>query len=122
MKIMDKDIEEIFKKPVKRSRLPDIFECSDREARKYIEELREKGYNIVNDGDGRGYYLADDEKTLKYAAMRRKRALAEFKAANLMILRCSKKDGIKIPVRAHFRTIGKKDCVNKNQVSMEEEI
>lgn len=122
MKTMDKDIEEIFKKPVKRSQLPYIFGCSDREARKYIEEFREKGYNIVNDGDGRGYYLADDEKTLKYAAMRRKRALAEFKAANLMILRCSKKDGIKIPVRAHFRTIGKKNYVNKNQVSMEEEI
>ena len=103
--------------------LPQILGCkSDREARKYIEALREKGYNIVNDGDGRGYYLADDERTLKYAAMRQKRALAEFKAANLMMLRCLHKEGMKIPVRAHFRTIGKKTDVNKNQISLEEKI
>jgi len=51
--------------------------------------------------------------------MRRKRALAEFRAANLMMLRVSQKEGIKIPVRAHYRTLGKKNDVNENQISLE---
>jgi len=114
------NVTEVFKRPVRRSDLVKVLDCkSDREARKCIELLREKGYNIVNDGDGRGYYLASDEETIKYAAMRRKRALAEFRAANLMMLRVSQKEGIKIPVRAHYRTLGKKNDVNENQISLE---
>jgi biotin operon repressor len=116
----DINVAEVFEKPVRRSELIRVLDCkSDREARKCIEQLREKGYNIVNDGDGRGYYLASDEETLKYAAMRRKRALAEFRAANLMMLRVSKKEGIKIPVRAHFRTIGNREDENIDQICLE---
>jgi biotin operon repressor len=116
----DINVAEVFRNPVRRSELVDVLDCkSDREARKCIEQLREKGYNIVNGCDGRGYYLASDEETLKYAAMRRKRALAEFRAANLMMLRASKKEGIKIPVRAHFRTVGKRDDENTNQICLE---
>ena len=115
----DDEMLKLLQKPVTRSRLITLTGESDREVRKRIQRLREMGYNIINNQDGKGYFLASDEETLKYARMRRKRALSEFKAANLMEMRCMHKDGIEIPVKAHFRTIGyEPPC--KNQIRMEE--
>lgn len=115
----DIDFLRLLKKPVTRNELAFITGESDRSVRKRIQRLREQGYNIINNQDGSGYFLASDEETLKYARMRRKRALSEFKAANLMEMRCMHKDGIEIPVKAHFRTIGyESPC--KNQIRMEE--
>lgn len=114
----DDEFLKLLEKPVTRSMLAVLTGENDRAVRKRIQQLREQGYNIVNRQDGKGYYLASDEETLKYARMRRKRALSEFKAANLMEMRCLHRDGIKIPVRAHFRTIGhKEEC--KNQIKLE---
>lgn len=119
MELTREYIEEAFRTPVRRERLKYVLGCkSDREARKVVEQLR-KTYNIVNLQDGRGYFIADDETTLKYAVMRRRRALSEFRAASMMEMRCRKRQGMKIPVRAHFRTIGA-DEPNRNQMSMEE--
>lgn len=107
-----------FNHHVKRQDLPKLFGCSDRAARKRIEQLQEK-YNIVNLQDGKGYFLADNETALKYAKQERSRAKASYIKASRMIARCSDSQGEKVFVRAHFRTIGKKDNVNINQISME---
>lgn len=114
----DNELLKLLEKPMTRTELAAVTGESDRAVRKRIQQLREQGYNIVNRQDGSGYYLAGDEETLKYAQMRRKRALSEFRAANIMEMRCLHKDGIRVPVRAHFRTIGQREeC--KNQVKME---
>lgn len=115
------DVREVFKEPVKRAALPKALGCeNDREARRIIAELQ-KEYNIINLQDGKGYFLADDETALRYGMQERKRAASAFKKAYKIISRCSPpKTGIKVPVRAHFRTIGKKNDVNKNQMSLDE--
>lgn len=48
------NVFEIFKEPVKREELSKIFGCSDREARRIVENLQ-KNYNIINLQDGKGY-------------------------------------------------------------------
>lgn len=114
----EQEILEHLKNHVKRQDLPKLFGCSDRAARKRIEQLQEK-YNIVNLQDGKGYFLADNKTALKYAKQERSRAKASYIKASRMIARCSDSQGEKVFVRAHFRTIGKKDNVNINQISME---
>lgn len=102
-----------------RSELPNIFKCTDREARRIISELQEK-YNIVNLQDGKGYFLADDETALRYAKQERSRALKSYLKANRIVSRCTNQIGMKIPVRAHFRTVGgKANNIVKNQIEME---
>ncbi len=115
----DSELLILLKQPMTRSELVIKTGETDRAVRKRIQLLREKGYNIINRQDGKGYFLASDEETLKYARMRRKRAIAEFNAANLMEMRCIHKDGIEIPVKAHFRTIGYEQAL-KNQITMED--
>lgn len=120
--MFETDIKEIFKEPVKRAELAKVLNCkSDRQARAMLSKLREN-HNIINLQDGKGYVLADDETALKYAMQERKRAMSAFKAANRIIMRCSKgTEGIRVPVKAHFRTINK-IYVNKNQLSLEETV
>lgn len=45
---------------VTREQLCDMTGLSDRSVRKMIEQAREFGYLIVNDGDGRGYYQSNN--------------------------------------------------------------
>lgn len=112
-------IEEIFAVPVKRRDLERIFGCSDREARRIIAQLQEK-YNIVNFQDGRGYFLADDETAIRYARQEQQRAKSALRKADGIIARClGTGTGNVIPVRAHFRTIGRKNEANINQIQME---
>lgn len=80
------DIER-FKNPVKRADLPRVFGCSDRQARKEIDTLQEK-YNIINLQDGRGYFLADDMTTIRYAKQEMRRAISTFRKAKRMLRRC----------------------------------
>ena len=113
------DIKSLFAKPVKRSELSVIFNCSDREARRIVSSLMQE-YNIVNLQDGRGYVLADDETAVKYAMQERKRGIASLKKANLILSRCQPVFGMPdrvVPVRAHFRVIGKR-YVDKNQIDL----
>ena len=112
-------VKVVFAKPVLRSELPNIFKCTDREARKIISELQEK-YNIVNLQDGKGYFLADDETALRYAKQERSRALKSYLKANRIVSRCTHQIGFRVPVRAHFRTVGgKTNNIVKNQIEME---
>lgn len=101
-------IEEIFKNPVKRQDLGNIFDCSDREARERIAELQDR-YNIINLQDGKGYFLADDELAIRYAEQEMRRAIKIFNKARNILKRCNKTKGIKIPVKAHFRRLNKVD-------------
>jgi len=111
-------IEEVFKTPVKRSELPAIFGCSDRQARDMIRKLSEQ-YNIVNLQDGSGYVIADKATTKRYAQQEMKRGIAILKKASAMFKRCAEADddAVVVPVRAHLRTIrpGKKDT---NQIEL----
>lgn len=121
---MDKgvDIKALFAKPVKRSELSVIFNCSDREARRIVSSLMQK-YNIVNLQDGRGYVLADNEMAVKYAMQERKRGIASLKKANLILSRCKPVFGMPervVPVKAHFRRIGKV-YTDRNQINLFEE-
>lgn len=110
---------EIFKEPVKRSELPIIFGCGDREARKILAHLREK-YNIINLSDGKGYILADDETALRYAFQERKRAISVFKNASRIIARCTpSQGGREVLVRSHYRRLNK-NTVIKDQISLED--
>jgi transcriptional regulator with XRE-family HTH domain len=43
---------------ISRRRLAELLDVPDRTLRKIIEEARNDGYLIINDGDGRGYFLA----------------------------------------------------------------
>lgn len=43
---------------ISRRRLAELLDVPDRSLRKIIEEARNDGYMIINDGDGRGYFLA----------------------------------------------------------------
>lgn len=116
------DVETVFKNPVKRSELSVIFNCSDREARRIVSSLMQD-YNIVNLQDGRGYVLADDETAVKYAMQERKRGIASLKKANLILSRCKPVFGMPervVPVKAHFRRIGKV-YTDKNQIDLFEE-
>jgi biotin operon repressor len=45
---------------ISRGELSGMTGFSDRALRKLIEELRRMGIQVINDGDGRGYYLAND--------------------------------------------------------------
>ena len=109
----------IFARPVLRSELPMLFKCTDREARRIISELQEK-YNRVNLQDGKGYFLADDDTALRYAKQERSRALKSYIKANRIISRCTNRQGMKVLVRSHFRTIGgRSDNIIKNQIEME---
>ncbi len=112
-------VKVIFAQPVPRSDLPIIFNCTDRKARAIISKLQEK-YNIVNLQDGKGYFLADNETALRYAKQERSRALKSYLKANKIVSRCTHQLGIKVPVRAHFRTIGgKANSIIQNQIEME---
>ena len=117
------DVETVFKNPVKRCDLPKVLGCSsDRKARQIMAEL-EKSYNIVNLQDGRGYVLADDETAVKYAMQERKRGIASLKKANLILSRCKPVFGMPervVPVKAHFRRIGKV-YTDRNQINLFEE-
>ena len=107
------NVKEIFSKPVTRAELCLILGVSDREARKMIAELQEN-YNIVNLQNGKGYFLADDETTKRYAEQEMRRALKSFNKAREMLKRVTDSSGIKIPVKAHFRTIkGIEDDANQ---------
>lgn len=117
--IAELNVREIFKNPVKRAELPDVFGCGDREARKILAQLREK-YNIINLSDGKGYVLADDEKALRYALQERKRAISSFKNASRIIARCSPRTGGReVLVRTHYRRLNK-NTVMKDQISLED--
>lgn len=115
----DKDFLALLTSPRTRAELAAATGDCDRQVRKRIQRLRERGYNIINRMNGAGYYLASDEEAMRYVRMRRKRALAEFRAASLMEMRCTHKDGIKIPVRAHFRTLGRKADICTGQITLE---
>ena len=108
---------EAFKTPVKRSELPALFGCSDRQARAIIKSLSDQ-YNIVNLQDGRGYVLADKATTERYAKQEMKRGITIIKKASAMFKRCAEADddAVVVPVTAHLRTIRKGKY--KNQMEL----
>lgn len=113
------NVFEIFKEPVKREELSKIFGCSDREARRIVENLQ-KNYNIINLQDGRGYFLANDREAERYARQEMSRALKIFEKANGILRRTKHSEGIKIPVRAHLRCLPGKDIKkDENQIKWE---
>ena len=58
---------------------------TDRQVRRMIEEARERGELIVNDGDGEGYYLASDIGQIERQYRKdRARALAVLKRLKTM--------------------------------------
>lgn len=112
------NVAEVFKTPVKRSELKNIFGCSDREARRRIALLMED-YNIVNLQDGQGYVLADDETAVRYAMQERHRGIMSLKKANMILARCQSREYDRvIPVKAHFRRIKKAEFFDKNQIEL----
>ena len=50
---------------VTREQLVIRLNLTDREIRRLIEEARDRGELIINDGDGRGYYISDDIADIK---------------------------------------------------------
>ena len=110
------NVREIFKEPKTKKELMSIFKCDEREIRRKIASLQ-KNYNIVNFQDGKGYFLANDKQVEKYAKQELKRAVNIFTKASQMLKRVSAPEGIKIPVKAHFRTV-KAQPKDTNQISM----
>jgi biotin operon repressor len=110
------NIKEIFANPIPREDLPKVFGCSDREARQHISALQEH-YNIINLQNGKGYFLADDATTIKYAEQEMRRAVKIFNKARKMLSRVNSPNGIKIPVKAHFRSLHKTEDIDLNQIT-----
>ena len=92
--------------------------CPDRSAREVIASLQ-KEYNIINLQDGRGYVIGTDEQVRRYVLQEHARARKIFIKANAMLKRCTLTEGIRVPVRAHFRTIKARTEID-NQISMED--
>ncbi len=72
-------IEELKARHINRAELAYMLQCTDRQARRFIELLAHKGYPIINQN---GYKIATSETDLKdaYATLNkeRKRAKAIF--------------------------------------------
>ena len=120
MELTREYIEDAFRFPVRRERLKYVLGCgSDREARRIVSMLQERGYNIINLQDGGGYVLGTDTQVRRYALQAMKRARHVYQKAGDMLKRCTISDGIQIPVRAHFRTIKRRTEI-QNQISMED--
>lgn len=76
--------------PLTRRELADRLDMDDRQVRDLIRSLRTRGYIIVNDGDGRGYYMAaSTERIERHFNTERKRAMSILSAlsASRTILR-----------------------------------
>ena len=56
-------------KPVTRNDIITTFGISDRQARRMVEDLREKGHRVCGSSDNYGYWLAKSERD--YLAFRR---------------------------------------------------
>lgn len=56
-------------KPVTRNDIITTFGISDRQARRMVEDLREKGHRVCGTANGYGYYIAKSERD--YLAFRR---------------------------------------------------
>ena len=98
-------IQEFFATKRSRAEIAEYFGCNDREARERISDLQ-RTYNIVNLQDGKGYFIADNETTRKYAEQELARALKCFNKARVMFERVKENtDDIMIPVKAHFRRL-----------------
>lgn len=62
---------------VTRAQLCAITGMSDRDVRKHIEQLRRVGHIIINNQDGKGYYISDDiDKIEKQYKQNKNRALS----------------------------------------------
>ena len=55
-------VEATKNKPLNRFEFSDDTGSTERQVRKDIEELRNKGYRICSDSSGHGYWLAKSEK------------------------------------------------------------
>ena len=71
-----------YKVPLKRSTLCKFCALKDRQLRHVLSALREAGVPIVNNQDGKGYYIAQSAKEARSIARREKRrSLLILKAA-----------------------------------------
>ena len=62
---------------VTRAQLCAITGMTDRDVRKHIEQLRRVGHIIINNQDGKGYYISDDiDKIEKQYKQNKNRALS----------------------------------------------
>lgn len=109
------DIQEFFKVKRSRQEIANFFDCSDREARSKIADLQEQ-YNIINLQDGKGYFIGSDKQVEEYAKQEMHRAKKTWEKARKMLQRVEQADGIKIPVKAHFRRLKAKDDKDDNQI------
>ena len=61
---------------IKRHDLARLLDVPDREMRKMIEQARQEGWQILNKGDGAGYYLATSlEELERHYRVERSRAI-----------------------------------------------
>ena len=60
-----------------------LMQRSDRAVRKIIEEARNRGYVILNDQSGRGYWLSEDPKEIEaWYRQVRSRAISVFRSGS----------------------------------------
>jgi len=82
------------KHPMTRRELCRELDCTDSALRQRIETARNFGHWIVNDGNGAGYYLAEDAYTiLRYYNIEYARAMSILKRLKF-VRRFLKKEGL----------------------------
>ena len=65
MSILETITEHDKTNPISRRELTDLFQMTDRNVRKNIEELRKKGHRICSTTSQKGYYTAKSEEEFR---------------------------------------------------------
>lgn len=80
-KTADRLLELISSKPKNKYLLAEMLNCSERDIREAVHELRNRGINIVSNSQNKGYWLGTEEDKEKTIRELRSRANSLLKTA-----------------------------------------